>query len=178
MALIKLKFALETKISGSLQLNCGIPDRRIGFHTDHLFLHPYSFHSLQSPIQKLPASRPWVPVSPMYGSFWCFIHQLFSLFSLIGLVTTLPTCPHIFIANIYLLIPPMMNPLLFMVLKPKESGKDSFKFLTIKCVQLCKVCESLRSSTEIRVLLNRKCWKWVSITLKWKTFQLNLIHTS
>ena len=79
---------------------------------------------------------------------------------------------HIFIANIYLLIPPMMNPIIYGV-KTKRIRDGFLKFLTIKCVQLCSLWVS-RSSTEIRVLLNRKCCKWISITLKWKTFQLNL----
>ena len=42
---------------------------------------------------------------------------------------------------------------------------------------MCSTLQSLwvpRPSTEIRVLLDRKCWKWISVTLKWKTFQLNL----
>ena len=48
---------------------------------------------------------------------------------------------HIFIANIYLLIPPMMNPIIYGV-KTKRIREGFLKFLTIKCVQLCKVCES------------------------------------
>lgn len=48
---------------------------------------------------------------------------------------------HIFIANIYLLIPPMMNPIIYGV-KTKRIRDGFLKFLTIKCVQLCKVCES------------------------------------
>ena len=42
---------------------------------------------------------------------------------------------------------------------------------------MCSTLQSLwvpKPSTEIRVLLDRKCWKWISVTLKWKTFQLNL----
>ena len=40
---------------------------------------------------------------------------------------------HIFIANIYLLIPPMMNPIIYGV-KTKRIREGFFKFLIIKCV--------------------------------------------
>ena len=40
---------------------------------------------------------------------------------------------HIFVANIYLLIPPMMNPIIYGV-KTKRIRERFFKFLTIKCV--------------------------------------------
>ncbi|XP_004407629.1 PREDICTED: olfactory receptor 52D1-like [Odobenus rosmarus divergens] len=40
---------------------------------------------------------------------------------------------HIFIANIYLFIPPMMNPIIYGV-KTKRIKERFFKFLTIKCV--------------------------------------------
>ena len=45
---------------------------------------------------------------------------------------------HIFIANIYLLIPPMMNPIIYGV-KTKRIRDGFLKFLTIKCVQLCSL---------------------------------------
>ncbi|XP_012500990.1 PREDICTED: olfactory receptor 52K2-like [Propithecus coquereli] len=44
---------------------------------------------------------------------------------------------HIFIANIYLLIPPMMNPIIYGV-KTKRIRERFFKFLTIKCFSLYK----------------------------------------
>ncbi|XP_076968268.1 olfactory receptor 52K2-like [Tamandua tetradactyla] len=40
---------------------------------------------------------------------------------------------HIFVANIYLLIPPMMNPIIYGV-KTKRIREGLFKFLTMKCV--------------------------------------------
>ncbi|XP_049747252.1 olfactory receptor 52K2-like [Elephas maximus indicus] len=45
---------------------------------------------------------------------------------------------HIFIANVYLLVPPMMNPIIYGV-KTKRIRQGFFKILTIKSISLCRV---------------------------------------
>lgn len=92
----------------NIQPNCCLPHWRFRFHINPLFLrcHP-SLSSIFHP--KLLGSRPWALVDPMCVWSWVTALQPFSPSLLTDLDTMWLLLIHIFVANIYVLVPPMVK---------------------------------------------------------------------